>query len=100
MIHLLPHIVTTLAAVIDPNDIKAPKQPFGASTISMILQIVFGFAGAIAFLIITIAGFRYVISQGKPQEVAKAKDTIIYALVGLVICMIAFSIVKFVLSRV
>lgn len=68
-------------------------------TLPTVLRLVFGIAGAIALLVITIAGFKYVISQGNPQEVAKAKDTILYALIGLAICILAFAIVGFVVGR-
>ncbi|HJP96867.1 MAG TPA: hypothetical protein VJ843_05890 [Candidatus Saccharimonadales bacterium] len=54
--------------------------------------------GAIALLIIIIAGLRYVTSQGNPQATAKAKNAIIYAGVGLAISLLAFSIVTFVVK--
>jgi len=50
--------------------------------------------------IIVLAGFRYIISQGNPNEVATAKNAIIYSLVGLVVIMFAFAIVNFVLEGV
>ena len=62
--------------------------------------LVFGIMGAVALLVITIAGFKYVLSQGNPQETAKAKNTILYALIGLVVAILAFNIVKFVVGRV
>lgn len=54
--------------------------------------------GAIALLIIIVAGLRYVTSQGNPQSTAKAKNAIIYAGVGLVVSLLAFSIVTFVVK--
>lgn len=71
----------------------------GQSNIDNILQLVFGVAGAIAVLIITIGGLKYVLSQGNPQSAAQAKDTILYALVGLVITMIGYGVVTFVLGN-
>lgn len=94
------HVAYYFAQIFKDGDLKVPKKTVDSNVLATVLQIVFGFAGAIALLIITIAGFRYVTSQGKPQEVAKAKDTIIYAIVGLIVSMTAFSIVKFVLTRV
>jgi len=55
--------------------------------------------GAVAVFIITLAGFKYVTSGGNPENVAKAKGTIIYAAVGLVVSLIAFSIVTFVVKN-
>jgi hypothetical protein len=60
---------------------------------------VFGIFGAVAFLFIVIGGFRYVISSGDPKNTAKAKNTIIYALVGLVITISADAIVNFIAGK-
>lgn len=76
-----------------------PQGDFNATTFANILKLVFGLAGGIALLIVTIAGFKYVISRGEPQEIAKAKDTILYALIGLVVCIFAFAIVSFVVTK-
>ena len=91
-------ILTALAAItIDPNDVNLNKVGASAdSTIPNALKLVFAIAGAVAVLIVTIGGFRYVISQGNPQETAKAKDTIMYALIGLAVCIFAFAITGFV----
>ena len=62
------------------------------------LNVVLAVTGAIAVLIIVLAGFRYIVSQGNPSEVAQARNAIIYALIGLVVIMFAFAIVNFVLE--
>lgn len=83
-------------AQITQNDFNnVPKAALDDSAIETALQLVFGAAGAIALLIMVIAGLRYSLSRGDAQTVAKAKDTIIYALVGLVISISAFAIVRF-----
>jgi hypothetical protein len=64
-----------------------------------VLQIVFAVIAALAVLMIVIAGFRLVTSQGDPQEVGKAKSTIIYALIGLLVALLAEAIVAFVLGE-
>ncbi len=69
-------------------------------SIEGILQLVFGIAGALTVLMVVYGGLKYVISQGDPQATAKAKDTILYALIGMVVCILSFSIVTFVASRV
>lgn len=84
---------------IDPGDIGVPQGQLNTSNVDSILKLVFGVAGGVALLIITIAGFKYVLSQGNPQETAKAKNTILYALIGLVICLTAFAIVSFVFTE-
>jgi hypothetical protein len=66
--------------------------------LQIILNTVLAVTGAIAVLIIVIAGFKYIISQGNPSDVATARNAIIYALVGLIVIMFAFAIVNFVLE--
>lgn len=66
--------------------------------LQVIINTVLAITGAIAVLIIVLAGFRYIISRGEPGEVATAKNAIIYSLVGLVVIMFAFAIVNFVLE--
>ena len=96
----MKHAFINLLAQITRTDVDLPKGDLSSASISSVLRLVFGFAGAVAVLIITIAAFQYVTSQGEPQSTAKAKNTIMYALVGLAICITGFSIVTFVLGRI
>ncbi len=52
--------------------------------------------GAISILMIIIGGLRYVLSAGDPKQTAAAKDTILYAIVGLVIALASAGIITFV----
>lgn len=82
------------AAIANPlPDVKANED-----TVATILTTVFTITGAIAVLIITVAGFRYVLSHGDPNLIAQSKRAIIYALVGLVVSISAVGIVNFVLK--
>jgi hypothetical protein len=83
-------------------DLGSLPNPAGAESGSLIqtgLSVAFGIIGALAFLIIVIAGMRYMLAQGDPSSTAQAKNTIIYALVGLVIAILAESIVSLAVSR-
>lgn len=77
-----------------------PHTAAGSATIKTLLTIVFSVVGALSLLFITIGGFRYVLSQGDPQATGKAKNTILYALVGLVVAATAQIIVTFIIGRV
>lgn len=77
-----------------------PHSQATAGTISKTLAIVFSVTGALSVLMVVIGGFRYVISQGDPQATSKAKSTIIYAIVGLLVSLAAVSIVTFVVDKV
>lgn len=67
--------------------------------LQQILRLAFGIIAAVAILFVVIGGLRYVISEGDPEATAKARGTIIYALVGLVIAITAEFLVAFVLNR-
>lgn len=71
-----------------------------SDSITIIVNIVFGIAGSLALLFIVIGSLRYIISRGDPQATAQAKNTIIYALVGLIVTALAYSIVGFVVRNV
>ena len=56
--------------------------------------------GVVAVIMIIVGGFRYITSGGDSSNVSSAKNTIIYALIGLVIVALAQFIVQFVLNKV
>jgi hypothetical protein len=76
-----------------------PNVPANEHALKTILGIVFGIVGAMALLIITVSGLRYILSAGDPQKTANARNTLIYALVGLVIAISAEAILAFVVGR-
>lgn len=55
--------------------------------------------GAVSVIMIIIGGFRYIISGGDSAGVSAAKNTILYAIVGLVIVLFAQVIIRFVYSN-
>lgn len=61
-----------------------------------VLDIILSFMALIAVIVIVIAGIRLVVSQGEEQEKDKAKKTIFYAIIGLVVILLAQAIVGFV----
>ena len=57
-------------------------------------------AGAIAVIIIIIGGISYVTSTGDSSRIKLAKDTILYAIIGLVVITIAYAVVHFVIGSI
>ncbi|MFI5240324.1 MAG: hypothetical protein ACHQUB_01270 [Candidatus Saccharimonadia bacterium] len=55
--------------------------------------------GAISVLMVIIGGLRYVLSGGDSTGVKNAKDTILYALIGVGVALVSYAIVNFVVSR-
>ena len=84
------------------NDCLTGLPVVGAGSVQLqqILTIVLGIFGAIAVLMIVIAGLKFVTSAGNPQSAAKARSTILYAIIGLVVIATAEAIVSFVLGKV
>ena len=67
-------------------------------TVNGIINIVIGVIGFVAVAMTIYGGVQYTTSAGDPGKVKKAKDTIMYGIVGLVVAILAFAIVNFVLS--
>jgi len=80
--------------------LNADHLPQGQATdFTKISNIVFSIMGALALLMLIIAGLRYTISQGDATKVADAKRMITYTLIGLIVIAFAATIVNFVLNR-
>lgn len=89
-----------LAAVsVDANSLGLPKVSANDATWGNIIGGVFIFTGAWATLFLVIGAVRYAASAGDQGLITKAKDTILYAVIGLVVSMLAFTGVQFVLGR-
>lgn len=55
--------------------------------------------GVAAVLMLIVGGFRYVFSQGNEKAISAAKDTILYAVIGIVVAIMSYAIVNFVIGR-
>lgn len=68
--------------------------------IKSIINLLIYIAGIIAVIIIVVAGLRYVTSNGDSGATSKARNEIIYAVVGLVIAIMAYVLVNFILINI
>lgn len=66
--------------------------------IKNIVNILLFVLGAIAVIMIVIGGIRYTLSNGDSSAITGAKNTILYAVIGLVVALLAYAIVNFVLG--
>lgn len=74
---------------------------FGSGSLwNRILNVFTTVIGAVAVLMIVIGALRYVTSNGEPAQLTSAKNTILYAAVGLVLAAMANAIVNFVLTNI
>lgn len=76
-----------------PSDLFGETGAFRQIT-NTILYIV----GVVAVIMLIIGGIRYVISGGDAKKVTDAKNTVLYAIIGLVIAVFAYAIVNFVIT--
>lgn len=94
------NLINTIAQINESDIPSVPKNTLTSEGFVRIAQTISGMFAVVAVLIISLAALKLVMSRGNPQEVAKAREAIIYAAVGLVISMAAFIIVSFVVGSV
>ena len=104
---LVPVVPATVAAD-DPGDaisqgldsIEAgqPNQDDLPAQIKNITNVLLFILGAIAVIMLIIGGIKYTTSNGDPQSVKSAKDTILYSVIGIVVAILAYAIVSWVVE--
>ncbi len=91
-------MLTYFAAKVDPGQVGVPTVS-ADNVLSGVLNTVYFAAGIAAVIVIIICGILYAVSQGDASKVKRAKDGILYSVVGLVVVMMAFVITNFVIGR-
>jgi cytochrome bd-type quinol oxidase subunit 2 len=89
---------------VDGSGICATSTADGTGKINSIIETIVNIfsvlVGVVAVIMIIWGGLRYITSGGDSAKITSAKNTIIYALIGLVVVALAQFIVKFVLAKV
>ena len=86
--------------------LNSNSEPCKASTdlvggiLKNVINVMLYLAGTIAVIMVVIGGIRYITSDGDSSKANQAKNTIIYAVVGIVVSLMSFAIVNFVIGRV
>ena len=76
-----------------------PEDLFGDTGVfKQITNTILYIVGVIAVIVLIIGGIRYLISGGDSKKVTDAKNTVLYAIIGLIIALLSFAIVNFVIS--
>lgn len=70
------------------------------SIFRQIVNIMLFIVGAVAVIMLIFGGIRYVTSGGAQDQVTAAKNTIMYAIIGIVVAILAFAVVNFVVTGV
>lgn len=69
------------------------------TTVKDVVNLLLFVVGALAVVMIIFSGISYTLSQGDAGRVAKAKNTLIYSVVGLIVAFLAFAIVNWVIGE-
>jgi hypothetical protein len=80
---------------------KGSGNPLGGpgGVFTSIIQIISILSGVAAVILIIIGALQYVLAAGDPSKINQAKNYILYAIIGLVVTVIAQSVVIFVLKK-
>lgn len=99
---LLMKVAATTGSTLNINSLPNSQggKDFADSAWHAALNIVFGLSAVIAVMLIVINGLQYISAGGDAQKTAQAKQGILYAVVGLIIVIMAFSIVNFALRGI
>ena len=84
------------------SEICAQTKSSGAdipTTIQNIIQLLLFVLGVICVIVIIVAGIQYAVAAGDSNQITRAKNSILYAIVGLVIALLAYAIVGFVVQQ-
>ena len=78
-----------------------PTDLFGEGSIfTTVVNVLLFVIGAISVIMLIIGGIRYTTSAGDSGAVTGAKNTIMYAIIGLVVAFLAFAVVNWVLGAI
>jgi threonine/homoserine/homoserine lactone efflux protein len=88
------------AQIIKNGDLALPQVAADDSALKSFLQVVFSVVAVLCVIYITYAGFKFVTSQGDAGGVEKARNAIIYGVIGLIITLAAFGLTGFVLETI
>ncbi len=69
------------------------------TTLDVFINIFTAIVGLVAVIMIIVAGLQFITANAEPQNVAKARSSLLYAIVGLVVVVIAQVIVHFVITQ-
>ena len=96
-------VLSAQTGTFDPNTTIADCQETGDNSFGFLVKKIINIfsivVGAVSVIMIIIGGFRYIISGGDSGGVSGAKNTILYAIVGLLIVLFAQVIIRFILTN-
>ncbi|RKV98057.1 MAG: hypothetical protein D8G53_03660 [Candidatus Saccharimonas sp.] len=86
------------------NDAKGNGMKDGVgdanSLVKDVVNIILWIVGILSVIMLVWGGIKYTTSAGDSNKVTSAKNTIIYAVIGLIIAILAYAIVNFVIEKI
>lgn len=76
-----------------------PAGPTVQTSVAAVVNILSLVVGIAAVIMVIVGGFKYIISSGDSSNIKSAKDTVLFAIIGLIIVALAQVIVRFVLRK-
>lgn len=89
-----------LAASTSLTGVNVPRVNANAMTLAGVLTWIYMIMGVLAVVFVIIGGLRYILSNGDSSKLAQAKNTIMYAIIGLVLVILAYAVTQFVVQVV
>jgi hypothetical protein len=87
-----------MAVEINAKDAGIPNVSADPGTLVSVLNATYFVAGAIAVLVMVIAGFLFVTSNGSPERIKVARFAVLAAAIGLVVILMASAITAFIIQ--
>lgn len=95
----IQHVLSLIGATLNGGGTVNIPELTGDQILQNGLNLAYFIAGVIAVIVIVVGGIMFATSAGDQGNVTKAKNLILYAVVGLVVIFAAFAITNFVIGR-
>lgn len=82
------------------NPICSNRGADATDTFKNVINVILTILGIVSVIMIVVGGFQYTTSGGDSNKVAAAKNTILYAVIGVVVALLAAFIVQYVVNNV
>lgn len=93
------HILTVMAQLGSPSELGIPERTADYAALLSILDLVYAVAAVVTVVCIVVYGIMYSLSSGDPGKITRAKNGLLYAIIGLLVVAFAFTITNYVSGR-
>lgn len=81
-----------------------PLHPLGKTTLSVIAGRLIGallsFTGTLALVVFIWSGFAWMMAGGAPEKIKSAKQNMVYATIGLIVCFSSFTVLNYFFNNI